>query len=86
METLILIILGAFIGYAISSRGYKKHLDIIMGIMGALASSAIIGSINTPLEINGVFMLLMIEAGALLVVYIARFLDNLQVTFLNKLS
>ena len=77
MNTLILILLGIATGLLVSKSGYKKYWDIIMGTLGALAASAIIGP---TVAINAILAFLMPISGAVVAIHSARFLENLSIS------
>ena len=76
MVTLILIILGAFIGWFISGPRYNKPADIIMGILGALSSSSIINSFDISIFIDTTIAFLATAIGVVTIIHISRFLQK----------
>lgn len=74
MNTLILIILGSIVGLVVSRPRYSKGIDVIMGSMGTLATSAIIGTMGL---LYNAFSFLFIMIGSVIVIYIGRSLENL---------
>ena len=84
MNTLILISLGIATALLVSKPRYQKYWDIIIGILGTLAASAIIGYLEVPIAITPQFKFLMPILGAVIAIHIARFLEDFSISsFIN---
>lgn len=77
MDTFILMFFGAMVGWLISKPSYNKRWDITMGIVGALASSAIITSLGMPGATGyNTYTFIIAMMGAVAIIYIGRSLDR----------
>jgi len=78
MDTFILMFFGAIVGWLVSKPRYtNKRWDIILGIVGALASSAIISSFGLPGATGyNLYTFLIAMMGAVTIIYIGRSLNR----------
>lgn len=79
MNTLILIFFGTLVGGLVSPQSNNsRSLDMLMGILGALASSAFISALGLEAaSFYTTFNFLIVMLGAVVIIYMGRSLNRL---------
>jgi len=79
IDTIILMFFGAVVGWLVSKPSQNLRWDIVMGIVGALASSALISSLGIPGATGyNTYTFMVALMGAVAIIYIGRTLDKTQ--------
>ena len=79
MNTIILAVLGTVTALAVFTKNFDKKIDLVFGVLGAMASSAIMSALGFYSAIgNGVESLVATVLGTLAIIYTSRIMQIIR--------